>query len=183
MSELAQVLDCDVNSVTVPGVTMLNGHPAKADPYIERLRLAVEFDGSYWHRASEKKDRAKTEAIKSQGVLVIRVREFPLGTLYEHDVVVSPRSSAFDQAVRVLTKVRELGSCHWLPLSPTSAVIEPSQRQPLMLRFSVSRRTEDRPFPDRTSLLTEWSVACAAPVRAIAPAGSAGSQSAGWTAR
>lgn len=109
MCELAHVLSCDFDSIVVPEAKMANGHPAKVDLYVERLRLAIEFDGSYWHRDSQVKDASKTEAMTARGITVIRVRESPLEALTANDVVVQQRSSAFDQAVLVLAKMQELG--------------------------------------------------------------------------
>ena len=52
------------------------------------LRLIVEFDGSYWHRDSQRTDRSKSTNLRRAGWTVVRVREAPLEKLSEFDVVV-----------------------------------------------------------------------------------------------
>jgi very-short-patch-repair endonuclease len=54
----------------------------------EEARLIVEFDGSYWHRGSQRTDRSKATNLRRAGWTVIRVREAPLEKLSEFDVVV-----------------------------------------------------------------------------------------------
>ncbi|MGW5496841.1 hypothetical protein [Streptomyces olivaceoviridis] len=50
----------------------------------------VQFDGSYWHRDTEERDRLKAEAIERHrpGWVVVRVREEPLQLTRHRDVVV-----------------------------------------------------------------------------------------------
>lgn len=44
-------------------------------------KLAIEYDGSFWHKASEHRDTAKTLALLDAGYIVFRVREAPLSFL------------------------------------------------------------------------------------------------------
>lgn len=67
--------------------------PWQVDVLSEAAGVVVEFDGSWWH--SEKanpgmavKDARKAADIRSQGFLVVRVREAPLEALHEDDLVV-----------------------------------------------------------------------------------------------
>ncbi|WP_435109270.1 DUF559 domain-containing protein [Nocardiopsis synnemataformans] len=50
--------------------------------------LIVEFDGSYWHRGFEGRDREKATHLRECGWRVVRAREEPLLPLHEDDVCV-----------------------------------------------------------------------------------------------
>lgn len=39
------------------------------------VRIAVEYDGSFWHSQKEAIDTLKTEALLADGFLVVRIRE------------------------------------------------------------------------------------------------------------
>lgn len=47
----------------------------ETDIFIPSLKIAVEYDGAYWHRSKESKDEEKNRLLNSEGVYVIRVRE------------------------------------------------------------------------------------------------------------
>ena len=61
------------------------------DVYIPSQNLAVEYDGSYWHRDSEDKDMRKNEFCAENGIKLIRVREAPLTKILNQDVIVPIR--------------------------------------------------------------------------------------------
>lgn len=44
-------------------------------------RVAIEYDGAYWHREKQDVDRAKTLDLLASGLRVVRLREHPLGPL------------------------------------------------------------------------------------------------------
>lgn len=64
--------------------------------------IAVEFDGSYWHKDKENRDREKTGQLKDLGYSVIRVREHPLEALSPQDALVRRAPTAHDVAVAAL---------------------------------------------------------------------------------
>lgn len=51
----------------------------------DELRLAVEYDGSYWHRDKEDLDTTKSHDLLADGWSVIRLREYPLAPLPVND--------------------------------------------------------------------------------------------------
>jgi hypothetical protein len=61
------------------------------DIYIKELNLAIEFDGSYWHKENQTKDHAKTNALVLAGLDVIRIREKPLKSISENDISVDKK--------------------------------------------------------------------------------------------
>lgn len=59
----------------------------EADIFLPNLKIAIEVDGSHWHKQKEDKDKEKIETFKQMGITTIRMREFPLTKLSEQDVI------------------------------------------------------------------------------------------------
>ena len=57
------------------------------DIYIPSLSLAIEFDGSYWHKGKRELDLVKTLKLEGQGLDVLRIREEPLQKVQDFDIV------------------------------------------------------------------------------------------------
>jgi len=63
------------------GARRLRVHDGALRPTIEvdicvpSLTLVIEYDGSWWHRGREKRDKAKTDRLRAAGLRVIRVRD------------------------------------------------------------------------------------------------------------
>jgi hypothetical protein len=74
--------------------------------------VAVEFDGSYWHRDAEERDRLKAEAVEHHRPdwIVVRVREEPLRPARHRDVVVPHLADPFTAAGIVLEHLMPLAS-------------------------------------------------------------------------
>lgn len=67
--------------------TRLNGRLRAIDIFIPELNLAIEFDGSYWHKDKRAIDKIKSEMLMDKGYRVIRIREEPLKKIYDTDVI------------------------------------------------------------------------------------------------
>jgi very-short-patch-repair endonuclease len=65
----------------------------EVDVYLPSISVALEYDGSYWHKDKKEVDLAKTAFLESKGIQLLRVRESPLPPLSEHDVIVPVRSA------------------------------------------------------------------------------------------
>ena len=81
----------------------------EVDLYLPEERIAIEYDGSFWHRDAQSTDRKKNDELKALGVDIIRVRHAPLEKLGVCDIVVSrPELSKSDlnQVVRMITQLR-----------------------------------------------------------------------------
>ncbi len=102
--ELALLLPIDLDLRAVE----LREGPVFADMLAPALRLAIEFDGSHWHRARAGKDEWKNAALASLGWRVVRVREHPLKPISDDDVVVPHNASSKDAADIVLLHVSDL---------------------------------------------------------------------------
>ena len=66
----------------------LEGHSWEVDAKIPSEKLVIEYDGHYYHKGEEARDRQKTEAICRAGWIVVRIREVGLGLIQEHDISV-----------------------------------------------------------------------------------------------
>ena len=67
--------------------TRLEGRLRAIDIFIPKLNLCIEFDGAYWHKDKRDIDKIKSEMLFEEGFKLIRVREEPLPSLYDTDVV------------------------------------------------------------------------------------------------
>ncbi|MRR13479.1 DUF559 domain-containing protein, partial [bacterium] len=98
--EIALFFDIDMNRRKVP---LARRGVVDVDAVISSEHMIVEFDGSYWHRASAIHDSWKSTALRSSGWRVVRVREAPLHALHDDDVVVPTGASSKATANIVLT--------------------------------------------------------------------------------
>ena len=67
--------------------TRLDGRLRAIDIFIPSLKLAIEFDGSYWHKDKLAIDKIKSELLIDEGYKVIRIREEPLKKIHENDIL------------------------------------------------------------------------------------------------
>ena len=67
--------------------TKINGKIKAIDIFIPLLKLAIEFDGSFWHKDKLALDKIKSELLMDEGYLVIRIREEPLKKIHENDII------------------------------------------------------------------------------------------------
>jgi hypothetical protein len=86
--QLKSFFDFDVDDHKVPIGTKVYD----IDIIVPTLRLAVEFDGYYWHQHKIDRDRKKSEKLIRAGWRVIRVREEPLRATGPNDVIVQPQA-------------------------------------------------------------------------------------------
>lgn len=72
-----------------PRIQIDNDHSIEADIYIPSLNLIIEYDGSYFHKNKEEKDRQKNNNFEQIGMYVLRIRDNPLPKIGDHDVIVN----------------------------------------------------------------------------------------------
>jgi hypothetical protein len=78
----------------------------EVDLYLEKYQIGVEYDGSYWHKGKETRDRKKGVALSEQGIKLLRVREEPLEILSEFDVLTSSRGLKKEVVDEILTNIK-----------------------------------------------------------------------------
>ena len=64
-----------------------DGKPFLIDIAAPSLKLAIEYDGSYWHKDKAGKDREKVKRLKAAGWSVLRIREEPLELIQATDLL------------------------------------------------------------------------------------------------
>jgi hypothetical protein len=105
--EIATVIPFDLSEHSVQ---LRSGRTSKVDIVITDLKMAVEFDGSYWHRDKVENDSEKTRALRDAGWVVVRVREAPLTPIdLNWDVQIPKLASPHMAACLVLEHLSRLG--------------------------------------------------------------------------
>jgi len=79
----------------------------ECDIFIPGLRVAIEYDGLYWHRGKLERDKGKNASLRDRGVTLIRVREKGLEKTSDTDILVSRGDSAFNVVSRVVKRLGE----------------------------------------------------------------------------
>lgn len=77
------------------------------DIFIKEIQLAIEFDGSYWHKDSQTKDHEKTNALILEGLDVIRIREKPLKALSENDIIIEKKYNPKNLINLILMQIKK----------------------------------------------------------------------------
>lgn len=72
------------------------------DIALPELKIAVEYDGYWWHKDRASQDTAKNEALKSDGWQVLRIRETPLSTITNVDIPWNRKANIDDLLRKVL---------------------------------------------------------------------------------
>jgi|APSaa5957512535_1039671.scaffolds.fasta_scaffold34677_1 hypothetical protein len=57
------------------------------DVYIPFFNIGIEYDGYYYHKSRESKDRNKNKVLEKEGVFLVRVRQHPLQPISSLDIV------------------------------------------------------------------------------------------------
>jgi len=85
------------------------GKDVSVDIVVTLLRLAIEYDGGWWHRGKRAKDTAKNAALKAAGWGLLRIREAPLTAITDWDIVIQPASDPVTVATLTLRRLAKLG--------------------------------------------------------------------------
>ena len=79
---------------------------SEVDIYIDRYQIGIEYDGAYWHKGKESRDKKKEELLSFLGIILIRVREEPLEIISERDVLTSQRGLKKNVINEILMEMR-----------------------------------------------------------------------------
>lgn len=77
----------------------------ETDIFIPEVNLAIEFDGSYWHKGKQDKDLVKNTFFSSKNINLIRVRGTPLKPLTKNDIIVNERKLEKDDLNKIMLKI------------------------------------------------------------------------------
>ena len=84
----------------------INNRVNAIDIYIPELKLAIEYDGSYWHKDKKELDKRKTQALFNQGISVIRLRQKPLKKIFNSDILVDKNYNGKKITDDILTQLK-----------------------------------------------------------------------------
>ena len=82
-------LYCEIAGLFKDTVRRAKVNGMEADAFNARLGIAFEYDGSYFHRGAEVRDKRKNMTFKAAGICLIRVRQRPLRLISKRDVLVA----------------------------------------------------------------------------------------------
>lgn len=104
------------------------GPHVRADGAVEDLRIAVDYDGAYWHslETSEEKDRRKSERAVALGWRLVRLREFPLQGIEGIECAVLDGSGKLRDLALVAARMLQPERRHE---RPTDAEVEVAQER------------------------------------------------------
>jgi len=96
--------------------TTLDGRLRAIDIFIPSLKLAIEFDGSYWHKDKLAIDKIKSELLIDGGYKVIRIREEPLKKIHENDIISSLPYNGKQITDNILKRILETNDIFKIPM-------------------------------------------------------------------
>ena len=111
--ELKKIFD-DINPKGFK--TVLDGRLRAIDIFIPLLNLAIEFDGSFWHKDKKALDKIKSEMLMDEGYKVIRIREEPLKKIHENDIVSTHPYNGKEITDNILKRILETYDIFKIPM-------------------------------------------------------------------
>ena len=111
--ELKKIFD-DINPKGFK--TVLDGRLRAIDIFIPLLNLAIEFDGSFWHKDKKALDKIKSEMLMDEGYKVIRIREEPLKKIHENDIVSTHPYNGKEITDNILKRILETNDIFKIPM-------------------------------------------------------------------
>lgn len=79
------------------------------DIFLADQKVAIEYDGWYFHKNRYEKDIDKNKKIKDFGLKLIRIREEGLQAIDEHDLYVSKNKLAKEDLNKIIERIEDLG--------------------------------------------------------------------------
>jgi hypothetical protein len=76
----------------------------EVDIFLPKEKIGIKYDGSYWHKNKEAKDRLKNSVL-SDHLTLIRLRETPLSPLGRFDLSVDQRGIELDDIKALLRQI------------------------------------------------------------------------------
>jgi hypothetical protein len=76
----------------------------EADIYLPSYQVAIEVDGSFWHKNREK-DVRKNTLFSRHGIRLVRMRQYPLSAIQQGDVVFNGRIIAHSDVTSLIEQI------------------------------------------------------------------------------
>ena len=77
----------------------------EVDVYLKDQNIAIEYDGAWWHRNRLDKDQYKQDSLSRNGVRLLRVREYPLPSITDEDIIVDGAKAISKDEVGKIVKL------------------------------------------------------------------------------
>ena len=77
----------------------------EVDVFLSDHSVAIEYDGSYWHKDKFRGDMAKNERLSEMGINIIRIREKPLKKLSDLDIICDKKNFGKEEIDNLLRKI------------------------------------------------------------------------------
>jgi len=74
------------------------------DVYVPSLKLAIEYDGAYWHENKISQDKLKNNFCKIHKIKLIRIRQLPLKIISKNDILVAKKRSLDKNDINLIVK-------------------------------------------------------------------------------
>lgn len=71
----------------------------EVDLYLPKLKIAIEYDGYFWHKDKGSRDEKKSNNLKKLGYRLIRIREDGLGVIPNSDCFLMSKENSLDDSV------------------------------------------------------------------------------------
>ncbi|NMR30690.1 zinc-ribbon domain-containing protein [Crystallibacter degradans] len=121
--ELAAVFPQEVDPVKQERLDLGHNRPHTVDILMKSLKIAIEYDGSFFHNGKEEPDRRKTQRLLDADFRVVRIREEPLTLLDpQHDISV-PRTRATEVKIIADALLQHLTDLGWVSAEATRAYL------------------------------------------------------------
>ena len=133
----------------------------ECDVYIPEIKAGVEVDGVYWHRNKYLKDKEKSDAMRSEGITLIRVREAGLKKISDTDILCTPKDGDLNVTKKIVRMLNEQCS---LNQGKRKALDEYLQRQTFVNDSEYKKLWNTLPSPlpglslleQKPALAKEW---------------------------
>ncbi|MBP9853945.1 MAG: zinc-ribbon domain-containing protein [Candidatus Omnitrophica bacterium] len=83
----------------------------ECDIFIPEINMAIEIDGSYWHKNKLENDQRKNEILMANGMKILRIREKGLEKILKNDLLYYKKIADFElikNILRIILKESEL---------------------------------------------------------------------------
>jgi very-short-patch-repair endonuclease/translation initiation factor IF-1 len=89
-------------------VEEVHNNRCKPDIVLSGHRIAIDIDGSFWHRGKRAKDKSKLDLMADHGWKLIRVREYPLKKIGAYDIDCKSLEDIKDVVDKILLRLQTL---------------------------------------------------------------------------
>jgi hypothetical protein len=125
----------------------------EVDIFLPEMGVAIEYDGWWWHKDSQEKDRRKQLEVTKAGFQLIRVREAPLPSITSKEIVVDGAASISKSDVASV--VRLVSEAHFFDYAASDGFLN-EELYKVYLDYFPSPFPENSLAEKKPTLASEW---------------------------